>query len=57
MSFVTIISNHLLPVFFVYGLAFFSLGLAASLQHTEDSTFGLRIASGRLPFFGFFCTE
>jgi signal transduction histidine kinase/DNA-binding response OmpR family regulator len=53
MSFVTIISNHLLPVFFVYGLAFFSLGLAASLQHTEDSTFGLRDCLWALAVFGF----
>jgi HPt (histidine-containing phosphotransfer) domain-containing protein len=53
MSLVTIISNHLLPVFFVYGLAFFSLGLAASLQPTEDSTFGLRDCLWALAVFGF----
>jgi hypothetical protein len=49
----TIISNHLLPVFFVYGLAFFSLGLAASLQHTEGSTFELRDCLWSLAAFGF----
>jgi len=53
MNFVTIISNHLLPVFFVYGLAFFSLGLAASIQHAEDSTFRLRDCLWSLAAFGF----
>ena len=53
MSFITIISNHLLPVLFVYGLAFFSLGLAASMQHTEDSTFELRDCLWSLAAFGF----
>ena len=53
MNFVTAISNHLLPVFFVYGLAFFSLGLAASLQNTEDSTFSLRNCLWALAVFGF----
>ncbi len=53
MNFVTIISNHLLPVFFVYGLAFFCLGLAASIQHTEDSAFRLRDCLWSLAAFGF----
>src|SRR5260370_23666336 len=53
MNFVTIISNHLLPVFFVYGLAFFCLGLAASIQHTEDSAFRLRDCLWFLAAFGF----
>jgi signal transduction histidine kinase/CheY-like chemotaxis protein len=52
MNFVTVISNHLLPVLFVYGLAFFSLGLAASTQHTEDSTFRLRDCLWSLAIFG-----
>jgi signal transduction histidine kinase/DNA-binding response OmpR family regulator len=47
------ISNHLLPVFFIYGLAFFSLGLAASLQNTEGSTFELRRYLWALTAFGF----
>jgi His Kinase A (phospho-acceptor) domain len=49
----TIISSHLLPVFFIYGLAFFSLGLAASLQHTEGSSFELRRYLWALTTFGF----
>ncbi len=47
------ISTHLLPVFFVYGLAFFSLGLAASLQHTEGSSFELGDFLHSLALFGF----
>jgi signal transduction histidine kinase/CheY-like chemotaxis protein/HPt (histidine-containing phosphotransfer) domain-containing protein len=53
MNFVTIISNHLLPVFFVYGLAFFSLGLAASIQRAEDSAFRLGDCLWSLAAFGF----
>jgi hypothetical protein len=53
MSFLTFVSTHLLPVFFVYGLAFFSLGLAASLQQTEGSTFELRDSVLALAAFGF----
>src|SRR5450755_3769673 len=53
MGFGTVINNHLLPVFFVYGLAFFSLGLAASLQYTEDSRFELRECLPALAAFGF----
>jgi signal transduction histidine kinase/CheY-like chemotaxis protein len=53
MGFSTVINNHLLPVFFVYGLAFFSLGLAASLQCTKDSTFELRECLPTLAAFGF----
>jgi signal transduction histidine kinase/CheY-like chemotaxis protein len=53
MGFSTVVSNHLLPVFFVYGLAFFSLGLAASLQYTKDSTFELRDSLPALAGFGF----
>jgi signal transduction histidine kinase/CheY-like chemotaxis protein len=52
MNFVAVISNHLLPVFFVYGLAFFSLGLAASTQQTEGSTFRLRDSLWSLAVFG-----
>ncbi|MGC2401864.1 MAG: response regulator [Acidobacteriaceae bacterium] len=53
MSFISIVSEHLLPVFFVYGLAFFSFGLAASMQHAEDSTFELRDYLWLLAGFGF----
>jgi hypothetical protein len=53
MSLTTIISSHLLPVFFIYGLAFFSLGLAASMQHTEDSAFELRDCLWSLAAFWF----
>src|ERR1700733_5129786 len=53
MNFSATISTHLLPVFFVYGLAFFSLGLAASLQHTEGSSFELRDFLRSLALFGF----
>ncbi len=53
MSFVTLINGHMLPVFFIYGLAFFCLGLTASLQHTEDSTFELRHCLWALALFGF----
>jgi signal transduction histidine kinase/CheY-like chemotaxis protein/HPt (histidine-containing phosphotransfer) domain-containing protein len=53
MGLSTIIGSHLLPVFFIYGLAFFSLGLAAGLQHTEGSTFELRKYLWALTAFGF----
>ena len=53
MDLTAIISNHLLPVFFVYGLAFFSLGLAAILQNTDGSTFELRHHLWSLAAFGF----
>jgi hypothetical protein len=53
MSFVTILNGHMLPVFFIYGLAFFCLGLTASLQHTERSTFELRKCLWALGLFGF----
>jgi signal transduction histidine kinase/DNA-binding response OmpR family regulator len=52
MNSVIVISNHLLPVLFVYGLAFFSLGLAASTQHADDSTFRLRDCLWSLAIFG-----
>ena len=35
-------ASHLLPIFFVYGLSFFSLGLVVFLQHTANSSFELR---------------
>ncbi len=47
------IGNHMLPVFFLYGLAFFSLGLAACLQPTRGSTFELRNSLWLLAAFGF----
>jgi signal transduction histidine kinase/CheY-like chemotaxis protein len=50
---IALMTNHLLPVFFVYGLAFFSLGLAASMQHTESSSFELRNYLWSLALFGF----
>jgi signal transduction histidine kinase/CheY-like chemotaxis protein len=53
MNFLIFLNTHLLPVFFVYGLAFFSLGLAASLQQTEGSTFELRDSIWALAAFGF----
>jgi signal transduction histidine kinase/CheY-like chemotaxis protein len=53
MTFLAFISIRLLPVLFVYGLAFFSLGLAASLQQTEGSTFELRDSIWALAVFGF----
>ena len=35
-------NSHLLPIFFIYGLSFFSLGLVVLLQTTSNSTFDLR---------------
>jgi signal transduction histidine kinase/CheY-like chemotaxis protein len=45
-------NNYLLPVFFVYGLSFFALGLLVLSQRTADSTFELRRFIWLLAAFG-----
>src|ERR1700674_5215492 len=47
-----LISDHMLPVFFIYGLAFFLLGIAILLQARRESAFNIGNSLWLLAGFG-----